>query len=672
MTNALSSKVLVLGVDGFEPKLAKKFMDQGKMPNLQKFVEQGACREELVLLGAVPTVTPPMWTTLATGAYPATHGITAFYNQHPEKFATRIYALDSRMCKAEPLWNVFAEAGKKTLVWHWPGSSWPPTSDSENLSVVDGTQPAAVNMGVAVVDWESIGLATEEMTEVLFQAHDAPSNSGAGCIITGLDETVADEKGRSAGIQGVLGNTQESTGIILDDKDAEVEVLGNVNFNNINSPIKPAHGWANAPADAKEFVILTSNGFVRRPALILKNEEGIYDRVALYRSKKDLEPFVILEKNVYAANILDEVLVKEETKLANRHMRILELAEDGSRVKYWMSSAYDVACDKVWHPKSLFSDIVKNVDYVPPVSLATGRNMDYARQLILPAWDYYCNWQAEALLYLLERFDIIFSHLHNVDGIGHQIWHLAHHQERWNNDEAFYQELIEKVYIQTDNYLGRFLPCLEDGWSIIITSDHGLISEENITCGLGEGGVNATVMKELGYTVLKKDEAGNELREIDFSATKAIANRGCHIYLNMKDRYPQGIVDPKDKYELEGQIITDLYNYRDPITGKRVVSMALRNKDAVVLGLNGPDCGDIIYFMEEGYNIIHMDSLATFEGYFDTSVSPIFIAAGQGIKKGYYTDRVIRQVDVAPTIAALAGVRCPAQNEGSIIHQILE
>lgn len=89
------------------------------------------------------------------------------------------------------------------------------------------------------------------------------------------------------------------------------------------------------------------------------------------------------------------------------------------------------------------------------------------------------------------------------------------------------------------------------------------------------------IMKELGYTVLKKDEAGNELREIDFSATKAIANRGCHIYLNMKDRYPQGIVDPKDKYELEGQIITDLYNYRDPITGKRVVSMALRNKNAL-------------------------------------------------------------------------------------------
>ena len=153
MQNASSDKIIVVGIDGFEPSLAKKFMDQGKMPNLKAFVEQGACREDLVLLGGVPTVTPPMWTTLATGAYPNTHGITAFFNQHPDKLDTAVYALDSRSCKAEPLWNVFAEAGRQTLVWHWPGSSWPPTSSSPNLSVVDGTQPTAVNMGTALIDW---------------------------------------------------------------------------------------------------------------------------------------------------------------------------------------------------------------------------------------------------------------------------------------------------------------------------------------------------------------------------------------------------------------------------------------------------------------------------------------------------------------------------------------
>lgn len=55
----------------------------------------------------------------------------------------------------------------------------------------------------------------------------------------------------------------------------------------------------------------------------------------------------------------------------------------------------------------------------------------------------------------------------------------------------------------------------------------------------------------------------------------------------------------------------------------------------------------------------------------DTSVSPIFFAAGAGLKWGVYTDRMIRQTDVAPTIATLLGVRMPAQCEGAPIYQIL-
>lgn len=56
----------------------------------------------------------------------------------------------------------------------------------------------------------------------------------------------------------------------------------------------------------------------------------------------------------------------------------------------------------------------------------------------------------------------------------------------------------------------------------------------------------------------------------------------------------------------------------------------------------------------------------------DTSVSPIFIAAGEGLKKGFETDRIIRQIDFAATVAALGGVRMPAQCEGAPVYQILE
>ena len=137
----------------------------------------------------------------------------------------------------------------------------------------------------------------------------------------------------------------------------------------------------------------------------------------------------------------------------------------------------------------------------------------------------------------------------------------------------------------------------------------------------------------------------------------------------MKGRDEHGIVEEADRYALEEQIISDLYSYR--WQGRRIVAMALRNKEAALLGMGGPHCGDIVYWLTEGPNRIHGDSLSTYYGYADTSVSPIFIAAGNGIKQGYVTNRVIRQVDVAATVATLGNVRMPRECEGAPVYQIL-
>lgn len=81
---ALAKKIFCIGVDGMDPRLTRKYVDEGKMPNVKKLIERGACRHDLAMVGAMPTVTPPMWTTLATGAYPGTHGITCFYRATSE------------------------------------------------------------------------------------------------------------------------------------------------------------------------------------------------------------------------------------------------------------------------------------------------------------------------------------------------------------------------------------------------------------------------------------------------------------------------------------------------------------------------------------------------------------------------------------------------------------
>ena len=65
----------------------------------------------------------------------------------------------------------------------------------------------------------------------------------------------------------------------------------------INSPITNAQGWAFAiPADSREFIIGMNKGMVRRYGLIVKNAQGVYDTVRVYRSKKEEQPITVISR----------------------------------------------------------------------------------------------------------------------------------------------------------------------------------------------------------------------------------------------------------------------------------------------------------------------------------------------------------------------------------------
>ena len=676
---AFNDKVIVVGIDGMEPKTAKRLMEEGRMPNLKKIHDAGAHRADMRMLGIMPTITPPGWTTLGTGAYPGTHGITCYWRQSPDSLDAVVYNMDSRNCTAEQMWNVTAEAGIKTLVWHWPGSSWPPSSDSPNLSVVDGTQPGSVNMGVGQMDWEKVCVASASINEVTY-APRVEKPLGAGCIMTDIDDMVVGDNEDEMmelwwGDEARKGGEIRTYVCNLDD--TEIMIGAKVAYDIVNSSLKDAQKWGfDVPEGAKEFTILTSSGITRRPCLLLKNAEGKYDTVQVYKNKKTAEPIVTVKMDGQMVGGVDDVTKKGETKPCYRAYKRLECAEDGTMVRMWISNALDTTNDMLWHTKDLYPEIIDNVGYVPPVSLIGGEDEELVEQIFIPSWDVYNKWQADAMNYLIEHNDykVVFSHLHNVDNAGHQFWHLAHTLKPWDyTDEKFYQSMIERVYEATDKYFGEFVHLLDEGWNLFVVSDHGLVVGENVPPILGEyGGLNTAVMEELGYTVMKKDENGNSTREVDWEKTRAVQVRSNYIYVNLKGRDKTGIVDPKDKYDLETEIINDLYNYRDKETGKRIVGIALRNKDAVIIGVTGPECGDIFFSIEEGFNRLHGDSITTSDGYFNTTVSPIFCAAGPGIKKNFDTDRQIRQVDVVPTIAALLGTRFPHQCEGAPLYQIFE
>ena len=673
-------KLIILGVDGMDPKICKKFLDEGKLPNIQKMLEQGAAREDLMMLGGVPTITPPMWTTLSTGAYPMTHGITCYFNTAGTELNRLANNFDSTKVQAEQLWEVTAKAGKKTLVWTWP-CSWPPVIDDPNLHVVGGMAPTGPNAGYGTVEGEHLIYASEDY-ETVKQMVQEDLHGGVGCIITDDMREAAkphedDPKHPTPG--ECNGGIDIDAWPEFDPMEGEEMIEFETALTRYESPIRAPKNWkVDIPEGAKEFTVVVSNGLIQYPALILKNAEGIYDTVAVYANKKSEEPFEVIKDGEYHPTVVSDIIKNDERFAVTRHYSIVKIDPEGKSLVFSVGDALDITTDsktETWAPKSLYQQTVDIAGYVPHTGQIGADYPELVSRRLLPGWDNFQKWQAKALLGLIEEngYEVVFTHNHSCDHLGHAMWRRAKSREKYGwNDEKVYQGFIEEMYHQVDDYIGEFLPLIDKGWDIIVTSDHGLLcSEEPDQPLIGDAfTLNVGVMRELGYTVMVKDENGNDTRRVDWEKTKAVAPRGNHIYINLKGRNLHGSVDPADKYELESRIIDDLYSYR--MNGKRVIQFALRNKDAKLIGLGGEQCGDIIYFLEEGFNRLHGDAASTIEGYFDTSVSPIFFAAGPGIKKGVKTGRMIREVDVAPTAATLLDVDMPAQCEGAPVYQILE
>ena len=109
-------KVLLLGWDAADWKIINPLMDQGKMPNLQKLVNQGVMGNLSTLY---PVLSPMLWTSIATGKRAHKHGIHGFSEPDPQSGGVRPITNLGRKVKA--IWNILNQHGLKSNVVGW----WP-------------------------------------------------------------------------------------------------------------------------------------------------------------------------------------------------------------------------------------------------------------------------------------------------------------------------------------------------------------------------------------------------------------------------------------------------------------------------------------------------------------------------------------------------------------------
>jgi predicted AlkP superfamily phosphohydrolase/phosphomutase/tetratricopeptide (TPR) repeat protein len=111
-----SRRVLLVGWDAADWKVINPLMDAGKMPNVQRLVENGAMGQIATLH---PPLSPMLWTSIATGKRPFKHGIHGFSEPTPDGRGVQPVTNLSRKSKA--LWNILNQQGLRSVVIGW----WP-------------------------------------------------------------------------------------------------------------------------------------------------------------------------------------------------------------------------------------------------------------------------------------------------------------------------------------------------------------------------------------------------------------------------------------------------------------------------------------------------------------------------------------------------------------------
>lgn len=705
-------RAMMIGLDGADPKVISRMMDEGRLPNFKKFLAQGVAHDSLGMLGVNPTVTPPNWCSLATGNWPRTHGVTDFFSHTLGKPLDLLEMnWDSRRVQSEMIWESFERAGKKSVLLNYC-EAWPPRVEGTQNIFVDGTSATPFLRNFC--DFQKVAEFSNAYSEVKYIPHYMDPSDVGDCIV--YSDQLEEMQRESAEMEGDMRDASEKaqksgidmggfysrpgvevvnveypeltrtpppinfpTNVVIDSTvDAGGEQKSfKAAADFITAPTKDAQKWrGDVPTGALESVVIMNSGLEKRFVLVIPHN-GVYNEVAMY-GKKDTDTYLGSakwdENGNWSDFIYDHFMLNEtKTRVAYR-IRILEMSPDGSKTKIFVGQALTMEDPTYFYPESMMEEFWEKVG--PICSMASyGRYEALSDKVTMESFEQIYDWHIKATDYLLKEkcpdWDLFYLHIHGIDSCNH--WYInesipgSHPQ--W---ERIKRDCIEKMYEITDKLVGYYMAYVDDDTAVILTSDHAAVPKAPgyKNPGLGEmAALTPKAMIDLGLAEVYRDEKGKW--KIDWSKTRAMVQRSAHVYINLKGREPHGIVEPEDYEKTVEEVISKLYSYRDPVSGDRVVSFCMTREEMEAVGMGGPHCGDIFFQVVPNFCNEHANSMnhVTNFGY---SLLCLCMMAGGGFKKGEIIKRPIRLVDIVPTICHLCQAPMPREVEGGIIYQAID
>lgn len=548
----ISSKVMVLGMDGMDPGLIRRFAADGYMPNFKKLMGSGQFGE---LQTTMPPHSPVAWSSFITGCNPGGHGIYDFIHRDPATFTpymstSRSFDSSSEvkvgpwtiplspgkvdlMRKGPAFWNILAERDIPSTIVQIP-ANFPVASSSVKALSGMGTPDLLGTYGTCTYITDTAVENAEALTGTNV-VRVSPVNHVFKATLEGPKNSLRADRAPSTIEVSIRRDPYEAV--------VQISIQG-------HSIILKQGEWSEwIPLS---FPLMPMFASVAGMVRIFVKEA--HPRLKIYITPINVDP------------------MEPSLPICSPASYSKELSQAVGRF-YTQGFPAD--------QKALSEGILSDDEYLTQAHLVLDESMSLFE-------------------YELSRFHegVFFFYFSSVDQNCHMLLRSmdpSHPLYRPNASDAV-KNAVRGFYQRMDVALGRALERVDSSTTIYAMSDHGFAPftrEFNLNTWLYQNGY-------LALTDDSKFGEGEFFQYVDWSRTKAYGLGINGLYINMDGRDKHGCVLPQESERLKAEIASKLALVRDPKNSALVVTQAY-NAQQIYSGPFVDLAPDLVVGYQRGY-----------------------------------------------------------------------
>jgi predicted AlkP superfamily phosphohydrolase/phosphomutase len=615
-------RLIVVGLDGQDPKLTDQFMKQGLLPNFSALAAEGSYKR---LTTTYPSLSPVAWSSFSTGAHPARHNIFDFLDRDRRTYLPMLSS--THIGKVER----FLKIGKYRIPLHKP-----------ELRLLRRSKPFWTILGEHRI-WSTV-----LRVPITF-----PPDRFYGAELSAMC------------VPDLLGT--QGTFLLYTTRSADTAFKeGGLRY-----PVTVADGRIVTTLQGPENTFVEGNPPLTLPLAIGLDRDAKRAHVDLGGTIVTLTAGELSDWVPLAFPAMPGVTARGLTRLL-----VTEMGEHFSLYVAPINLDPESPAMPISHPPYYATYLAKKVGPFATLGLAEDTwalNEGVTDDATFLKQTYDIDREREEMFFAaLDRLDSgsLVCVFDGTDRIQHMFWRDIDtgHPAARGREKATHRHAIRELYVHNDALVGRVREQLRDGDVLMVISDHGFTSFRR---GVN---LNQWLLRE-GYLALKPGADGRSewLRDVDWSRTKAYVLGLTGLFLNMKGREAQGIVEPgAEAAAVKAEIVAKLKGLRDEEKQAVGVNEAF-DTAALYKGPYLENAPDLIIGYNAGYRIswdcatgmtagpVFEDNVKPWSG--DHCVDPRLVP---GV---FFCNRKVDTkepalIDIAPTALRLFGIEPPPHMDG--------